>query len=169
MLSLHRGLHGGRLLRVTKLDQDAWRAMLKRMQEHQGSRVSLAGDRQAEALAEISVTTTTVERPLDRRTATLLERLWRALIGRAQVVHSDVATLDGVGYYLSNRRIAGSTANPPYGSVLQRATFAAEWLSRLVETPTSDDEADLRHIREEMSDALERTRHNEPCVRPYRQ
>jgi hypothetical protein len=167
MLSLHRGL-GGVLLRVTRLEQDVWLAMIKQMQELQGPTISLARERQEEALSKLHTTTRTVERSVDLDTARLFETLAKALLARAQVVRSDVATFDGVGYYLWSQGIAGTIANPPFRSVLQRVAFVADWLGRLVENPAADEGEDLEFIRREMVDVLARTRRKEPCLSLYR-
>jgi len=168
-LSLHRQLDRQDLLRVTRLQQDVWGAMLVRMQELQGcSSVSLAREHQEAALSQLVVTRTIAERSVDRDTAKLLETLWKSLLARVQIVHSDVAIFDGESYYFWNKGAAGTTSNPPYRSVLERVTFAAKWLSHLVETPAPNEADELAYIREQMTEALARARQKEPCVRQYR-
>jgi hypothetical protein len=138
------------------------------MQDQQGSSVSLAEHLQERALANLSVNATIAERAIDPHTAQLFAALWKALIRRAQVVYSDGAKADGVGYYLWQGGAAGTTLSPRFTSILAQATFAAERLSRIVETPYPTDREDLRFLRDEMREAIERTVHKEPCSRPYR-
>ena len=108
-----------------------------------------------------------LEHPIDAQTAKLFEELWKALTDRVEPAPGGAVSMDGTGYQFWNRSGAGTVSNPKNGSILERATFAAEWLSRMVETPKPYDVQDLPYVRAEMRDALARVRQKEPCVRPY--
>ena len=91
-----------------------------------------------------------------------------ALTRRAQVVlEVGIATgvCDGIGYESWYGKASGTTQSPRSGSLLHKVTFAAEWLARLVETPTPGDADALSVIRDDLQDALRRTTQNEPCLR----
>jgi hypothetical protein len=166
MFSVHRGSDGQRWLRVTKLDQDAWGAMMRRMQELQGSVVSLDPAQQTRALASISVHPSVIERRIDRETADLVVALWKALVARVQVVESDFGVLDGTRYELSLPGAhAGTVVSPAYATVLGNANSAAERLGAIVESPNGADHDTLKQIRRSLRDTLARARRSEPCVR----
>jgi hypothetical protein len=164
-LLLVRGRGARPVLRVTRLSHDVWASMLSPMSELQGPSVYLGEAEQRRALADISVDAATVERPIDRATASLFVALWQALTSRTQVVESDVMTLDGTGYTFFAGGRTGTIASPDYGSVLERSTYIAERLGRFVEYPSADDLSDLVYVREELKEALARTRDREPCLR----
>ncbi|HET9953131.1 MAG TPA: hypothetical protein VFQ61_01435 [Polyangiaceae bacterium] len=164
-LTLRPGGRGAFSLRVTRLSRDVWAAMMKRMSELQGLTVNLSAHHQRRALADVSVQVATAERHIDPATANLLSMLWRALIARSQVVETEVVTVDGTGYSIMVGGRTGSTQSPVYGSILERTTYAAERLAHFVESPEADDESDLVFVREELKEALARTRAQEPCVR----
>jgi hypothetical protein len=166
MFSVHRGSHGQRLLRVTKLDQDVWSSMMRRMQELQGNVVSLDDAQQTRALASISVYPSVVERGIDRETADLVVALWKALSARAQVVESDFGIFDGTRYELSLPGGRGGTVvSPEYETILGNATAVAERLGAIVESPSAADPDILKQIRRGLRETLARAGRNEPCVR----
>jgi hypothetical protein len=109
--------------------------------------------------------TRTRERTIDLKTAKLLLRLWAALSSRVHLVESEEASLDGKAYYFSTSSVAGYTANPRRGSVLDRTIFAMDWLTDLVEEPAGEKPSDRNFIHEELREALARTIAKEPCVR----
>ena len=108
------------------------------------------------------------ERPTDAQTARLFEALWKTLVGNAQVVPSNTVTIHGAKYRLWHAGSAGVTVSPTYGSVLERTTFAAEWLAKMVEQPSPSDADDLKYVRAELSDALARSKKGEACSRPMK-
>lgn len=150
MLSLHRTPNGGYFLRLTKKGRN---------------RIVLPS---AEQRADAPGTVRT-ERAIDSRTAHLFAELWKALVGRTQFVHSDGAVFDGVRYYLWRGGSGGTTVSPRAGSILERATSAAQRLAHMVEEPSSRDEDILAILRDDLRDALARTRRKEACVQPYRE
>jgi len=166
MVSVHRrSPRGPFLVRVTRLDQDVWRLMLARMSDQQGAVVHLDKALQAEGLAKLQVTTTTIEHALDGRTARLVTRVWGTIISRARPFETATATADGVGYDFWQSGRAGTTASPRYGSILERTTYVAEWLSRFAEAPERYDAQDVRHIQDELREILSRIAQGEPCTR----
>jgi hypothetical protein len=106
------------------------------------------------------------ERPTDGQTARLFETLWKTLIGNAQVVPSETAVIHGATYRLWHAGNEGVTISPVYGSILERTTFAAEWIAKMVEEPRPSDLDDLKYVRAELSDALARLKKGEACSRP---
>jgi hypothetical protein len=102
---------------------------------------------------------------IDSRTARVLLDLWSALISRVQMLESDDGSFDGKAYYFSAGQVTGYAANPHNDSVLDRTIFALNWLGRLVEEHGREDPTDRQFIREELEEALARTRAREPCVR----
>jgi hypothetical protein len=106
------------------------------------------------------------ERPTDGQTARLFETLFKSLVGNAQVVPSDTAKLHGSTYRLWHAGTEGVTGSPLYGSILERTTFAAEWIAKMVEQPSPSDLDDLKYVRAELSDALARIKKGEACSRP---
>lgn len=166
VVSVHRRSRlGPFFVRVTRLDQDVWRLMLARMSDQQGAAVHLDETLQVKALAKLQVTTSTVEHAIDARTARLVTRAWGAVMSRAQDFETTSATADGVSYDFWQFGRAGTTVSPRYGSILERATYVAEWLSRFAETPERYDDQDVRHIQDELREILSRTAQGEPCTR----
>ena len=105
------------------------------------------------------------ERPTDGQTARLFEALWKTLVEKAQVVPSNTGALHGTTYRLWHAGNAGFSVSPAYGSILERTTFAAEWLAKMVEQPRPSDADDLKYVRAELSDALARAKKGEACSR----
>lgn len=172
MLSLHRQRRGKLILRLTRLTKDVWAEMLREMEAQQGSTIHLSDPHQAAALARISVATTSRERTVDGETARLIEKLLSSLLGRAQPVQEvGVATAkaDGTDYAFWQPDKEGKADSPRDGSILGLAASAVEDLCRLIESPSASDGASFRRVCDEMAVALDRSRRNEPCLRPYRE
>jgi len=165
LLSLRRATRARRLLRVTHLEPKAWAPVFTRMRELQGPSLRLAQDEQLRSLAEVALRSSTVEHDVDRQTADLLAEVWRALLRRVQVVHSDVFTIDGTRYEFWGSGQAGTVVSPRDGSVLEQVTRAAERLARLAEARGLDSESAISYIRQDLREALARTWRNKPCVR----
>jgi hypothetical protein len=107
------------------------------------------------------------ERSLDSRTANLMVRLWAELARRAQWVQEigvHYVTLDGTYYWIwqSGRWI--KTHSPRPGSILGIAVDVAERLDDFVAEGREDDGSLLKEARSEMTNALHRSRHKEPCL-----
>jgi hypothetical protein len=169
-IALLRNDDGTYLLRAVRLKEHVWFKMLEEMSAQQGPVVRLDRQRQAAALARLATSKTVKERTLDAPTARLFLRLWRALIRRAQVVREvgiQTATLDGVVYRVWQGHHGISTHSPDPGSVLGEAVASAERLESIVSDDGVDVEAQLESAREEMQNALDRTRRKEPCLEPY--
>ena len=172
MLSLHRRRAGEFVLRLTRLREDVWAAMLDEMEKQQGSTINLSDANQASALRNVSAAISTVERTVDAETARMIQTLLSALLGRAQRVEEiGVATakLDGTSYLFWHAGKEGGTASPRSGSILGLATSAVDDLCQLVEKPSVGDRARFRRIRDEMAVAVERSLRNEPCLRPWQE
>ena len=168
VVSLRRAADGRRSMRVTRLEPEIWRPVVKRVAELKGSSVRPADDEQLRTLAELALRSSTVEREVDRPTAELLAQLWHALLRRVQVVHSDPRPSDGTRHEFWAGGQSGVSLAPSEGSLIQQATFAAERLARVIEATRSDDDAVLVNIREDLKAALARARRKEPCVRAVR-
>jgi hypothetical protein len=172
MLSLHRRRNGEFVLRLTRLREDVWAAMLGEMEQQQGSTINLSDANQVSALRNISAAISTAERTVDAETARMIETLLSALLGRAQRVEEvGVMTtkLDGTSYHFWHAGKEGETSSPRSGSILSLATSAVDDLCRLVERPTVGDGAGFRRIRDEMAVAVKRSLRSEPCLRPWQE
>jgi hypothetical protein len=129
--------------------------------------------RQARRAYSLRVTTFDVEgptvlfeRPIDRQTAELVAKLWRALTRRTSTFEVDEAVLHGTCHYFEGFGGVGLTVSPRNGSPLERTLFAVNWLREIVEgRERPDSNNDIRHIREELRDARDGVDGNAPCVR----
>ena len=139
--------------------------MVRRVAELQSLSGRPVDDLQLRRLADVALRSSSVEREVDRQTADLLEQLWRALVRRVQVVHSDARPSDGTRYEFWVGRHAGVSVAPSEGSVILQATTAAERLVRIVEAPPFEDDAVIANIREDLKTALARAGRKEPCIR----
>ena len=162
-ISLHRRAGGRYVLRVSRLDEDAWSAMNALVWERAAAKVDRK--HQGETPAGVRLIAKTSERAVDDDTARILAAVWRGLLSRTQPVPTDSFVLHGQEYIFWERASAGTTISPRYGSVLERVTYVAEWLARFVEDPRPDDLADIAYVRDEMREVLLRTRDREPCSR----
>ena len=111
------------------------------------------------------------ERFLDPKTAQLVLDLWSALAARVQIVTPVGivgAVADGVTYHAWYRGASMTTHSPRRGSILDEAISAIERLGELVVKIPADERAELFAARQEMRDALQRTRRKEPCLQAWR-
>lgn len=108
------------------------------------------------------------ERPLDTKTAELLERVWSALLARtrrgvAEELWCCLGDQCGSVELMQGRR-AGSSAMPgERGSTTHLATDSAMALARLTEHPEPGDQKELIEIRKRLRLALDRALTQEAC------
>jgi hypothetical protein len=172
MLSLHGRADGSYVLRLTRLNQKPWDLMMAELQRRQGRSQYLTDACEREALASIAVTKSVLERDLDPETAHGFLRMSEALVRRAQDTSSQGVwhgqRREGVHYYLWQGRRAGTVTAPVAdGSVLEDGIHAMNGLRNFVLLDGPATPEDLAGVREQMQRALERTRHLEPCTKPF--
>ncbi|HYJ11064.1 MAG TPA: hypothetical protein VEX18_18710 [Polyangiaceae bacterium] len=158
LLSLLRRPVGEYVLRTISIPRGRWYELTTQVRDAVAPESTLMNATTARVVRE---------QPLDAATARLMVELWRALIGRSQVVlevNPTFAVIHPTAFVWGTGARSAVALSPTSGSVLGDALQAAGHLRRIAEGASSDDGYELRAARSLMRESLARTRKKEPCL-----